>query len=88
MREVVEHQGDTRTTRTYYGIHFKISVTGKAKRFSWTKLLSEIVLKFGLLGVMTNILDLVWQVVFPWLGYPDYNNLVFSCVSPPPAVER
>ena len=86
VREVLEHRRDQRTTRTYYGLHFKLSLTGKARRFSWSKLLSEIVLKFGLLGVITTILDLLWQIVFPWLGYPDYNNLVFKSVAP--AVER
>ena len=83
VREVLDHQGNTRRTRTYYGLHFKLRVSGKAKRFSWSKLLSEIVLKFGLLGVITTVLDLLWQVVFPLLGYPDYNHLVFKSVSPP-----
>lgn len=85
VREVLGHQGNIRRTRTYYGIHFKLRVTGKAKRFSWSKLLSEVVLKFGLLGVITTVLDLLWQVVFPWLGYPDYNQLVFKSVTPPPS---
>ena len=61
MREVLGRTGDKRTTRTYYGLHFKLRVTGKAKRFSWTKLLSEIVMKFGLLGVISTVLDLLWQ---------------------------
>ena len=66
--------------RTYYGLHFKIHVMGRAEKFSWSKLLSEIVLKFGLFGVMTSVLDLLWQVFFPLLGLPDYNNMVYSSV--------
>ena len=82
VREVVSHGREERTIRTYYGLHFKLRVSGQARRFSWSCLLSEIVLKFGLLGVITTILDLLWQIVFPWLGYPDYNNLVFKSVAP------
>ena len=88
VREVVSHGRDQRTIRTYYGLHFKLRVSGQAKRFSWSCLLSEIVLKFGLLGVITTILDLLWQIVFPWLGYPDYNNLVFKSVAPAGERER
>ena len=55
-------------------------VTGKAEKFSWSKLLSEIVLKFGLFGVISTILDLLWQIVFPLLGFPDYNDLVYKSV--------
>ena len=82
MKEVVSHDRDTRTTRTYYGLQFKLQVSGKAKRFSWSKLISEIVITFGLLGVVNNVLDLVWQLVFPLLGFPDYNDLVYRSVGP------
>ena len=37
-------------------------------------------LSFGLLGVVTTVLDLLWQIVFPLLGFPDYNDLVFKSV--------
>ena len=57
-------------------------MSGKAKRFSWSKLISEIVITFGLLGVVNNVLDLVWQLVFPLLGFPDYNDLVYRSVRP------
>lgn len=88
VREVVGHQGDQRITRTSYGLHFKLKVSGQARRFSWSCLLSEIVIKFGLLGVITTILDLLWQIVFPWLGFPDYNDLVFKSVAPAVTAER
>ena len=55
-------------------------VRGKAERFSWSKLLTEIVMKFGLFGVVSTILDLLWQIVFPLVGLPDYNNLVYKSV--------
>lgn len=77
MREVVGHTKNERRVRTYYGLHFKLTVAGKAKRFSWAKLVSEIVMKFGLFGVMSTILDLLWQIVFPMVGFPDYNDLVY-----------
>ena len=85
---MLSHQRDQRTIRTYYGLHFKLRVSGQARRVNWSCLLSEIVLKFGLLGVITTILDLLWQIVFPWLGYPDYNNLVFKSVAPAGERER
>ena len=81
MKEVISHDKDTRRTRTYYGLQFKLQVSGKAKRFSWSKLISEVVITFGLLGVVNNVLDLVWQLVFPLLGFPDYNDLVYRTVS-------
>jgi len=81
VKEVISHDGETRRIRTYYGLHFKIHVSGKAKQFSWTKLISEIVIKFGLLGVVSSVLDLLWQVVFPLIGFPDYNDLVFKSVN-------
>ena len=80
MREVVDHSQNHRRVRTYYGLHFKLMIAGKAKRFSWSKLLSEIVMKFGLFGVVSTVLDLLWQIVFPLLGFPDYNDLVYKSV--------
>ena len=80
MREVVSHTNNQRRVRTYFGLQFKLIVAGKAEKFSWSKLLSEIVLKFGLFGVITSVLDLLWQLVFPLLGFPDYNHLVYSSV--------
>ena len=82
MKEVVSHDRDTRRSRTYYGLQFKLQVSGKAKRFSWSKLISEVVITFGLLGVVNNVLDLVWQLLFPLLGFPDYNDLVYRSVRP------
>ena len=79
-KEIISHAGDTRRTRTYYGLHFKLHVSGKAKKFSWSKLISEVVITFGLLGVVSTVLDLIWQLVFPLLGFPDYNDLVFRSV--------
>ena len=79
-KEIISHTGDTRRTRTYYGLHFKLHVSGKAKKFSWSKLISEVVITFGLLGVVSTVLDLIWQLVFPLLGFPDYNDLVFRSV--------
>jgi len=78
MREVVGHTKNERRVRTYYGLHFKLMVAGKAKRFSWAMLVSEIVMKFGLFGVVSTILDLLWQIVFPMVGFPDYNDLVYK----------
>ena len=37
-------------------------------------------MKFGLFGVVSTILDLLWQIVFPLVGYPDYNDLVYKSV--------
>ena len=37
-------------------------------------------MKFGLFGVVSTILDLLWQIVFPLVGLPDYNNLVYKSV--------
>ena len=76
----MSHEGRNRRTRTYYGLHFKLHVSGHAKRFSWNQLISEIVVKAGLLGVVSTVLDLLWQLVFPLLGFPDYNHLVFKSV--------
>ena len=42
--------------------------------------MSEIVVKFGLFGVVSSILDLLWQIVFPMVGFPDYNDLVYKSV--------
>ena len=42
--------------------------------------MSEIVMKFGLFGVVSTILDLLWQIVFPMVGFPDYNDLVYKSV--------
>ena len=81
MKEVVSHDRDARRTRTYHGLQFKLQVSGKAKRFSWPKLISEIVITFGLLGVVNTVLDLIWQLVFPLIGFPDYNDLVYRSVS-------
>ena len=80
MWEVVGHSKNQRRVWTYYGLHFKLMVVGKAKTFSWSKLLSEIVMKFGLFGVVSSILDLLWQIVFPMVGLPDYNDLVYKSV--------
>eukprot|EP00092_Neocalanus_flemingeri_P032033 GFUD01034815.1.p1 GENE.GFUD01034815.1~~GFUD01034815.1.p1 ORF type:complete len:419 (-),score=97.40 GFUD01034815.1:129-1385(-) len=80
VREVVGHTRTHRRVRTYSGLHFKLVVAGKAEKFSWSKLLSEIVLKFGLFGVISTILDLLWQIVFPLVGFPDYNDLVYKSV--------
>jgi len=80
VREVVGHTRTHRRVRTYYGLHFKVVLAGKAEKFSWSKLLSEIVLKFGLLGVISAVLDLLWQIVFPLVGFPDYNDLVYKSV--------
>ena len=77
---MVDHSRTQRRVRTYYGLHFKLVVAGKAEKFSWSKLLSEIVLKFGLFGVISTILDLLWQIVFPLVGFPDYNDLVYKSV--------
>lgn len=81
VREVVSHTRNQRRVRTYYGLHFKLVVAGKAEKFSWSKLLSEIVLNFGLFGVISAVLDLLWQIVFPLVGFPDYNDLVYSAVT-------
>ena len=81
-KEVVSHDRDTSMSCTYYGLQFKLQVSGKAKQFSWSKLISEVVITFGLLGVVNNVLDLVWQLVFPLLGFPDYNDLVYRSVRP------
>ena len=77
---MVGHTRTHRRVRTYYGLHFKVVLAGKAEKFSWSKLLSEIVLKFGLLGVISAVLDLLWQIVFPLVGFPDYNDLVYKSV--------
>jgi hypothetical protein len=77
----VSHNRNQRRVRTYYGLHFKLVVAGKAEKFSWSKLLSEIVLNFGLFGVISAVLDLLWQIVFPLVGFPDYNDLVYSAVT-------
>jgi len=81
VREVVSHTKNQRRVRTYFGLHFKMVVVGKAQKFSWSKLLSEIVLSFGLFGVISAVLDLLWQIVFPLVGFPDYNDLVYSSVT-------
>ena len=44
---------------------------------------SEIILKFGLFGIITTILDILWQIVFPLMGFPDYNDLVYRNVKHP-----
>jgi uncharacterized short protein YbdD (DUF466 family) len=80
MREMVGHSRNQRRVWTYFGLHFKLMVVGKAKKFSWSKLLSEIVVKFGLFGVVSSILDFLWQIVFPMVGFPDYNDLVYKSV--------
>merc|ERR1712055_445235 len=59
VREVLSHSQTHRRVRQYHGIHFKLRVTGKAEQFSWSKLLTEIIMKFGLLGVITTALDLI-----------------------------
>ena len=41
VREVASHGRGTRTTRTYYGLNFRVRVGGRAERFSWTQLLQE-----------------------------------------------
>ena len=63
--------------RTYFGLHFKLVVTGTAERFSWARLGQEIVLKFGLLGVITAALDLLWQIGTSQISLPT-DNLFFS----------
>ena len=58
-------------------------LAGQSKKFSWTKLLSEIIMKFGLFGIITSILDILWQIIFPIAGLPDYNDLVYKNVRHP-----
>lgn len=83
VREVVGHSRTHRRVRTSYGLHFKLMLAGQARKFSWSKLLSEIILKFGLFGIITTILDILWQIVFPMMGFPDYNDLVYKNVRHP-----
>jgi len=83
VREVVGHSRTHRRVRTSYGLHFKLMLAGQARKFSWSKLLSEIILKFGLFGIITTILDILWQIIFPLMGFPDYNDLVYRNVRHP-----
>ena len=43
-KEVVSHDSDTSMSCTYYGFQFKLQVSGKAKQFSWSNLISEVVI--------------------------------------------
>ena len=47
VREVASHGRGTRTTRTYYGLNFRVRVGGRAERFSWTQLLQEVELSMN-----------------------------------------
>ena len=77
---MVSHSRAYRRVQTSYGLHFKLLLAGQAHRWSWARLVSEIVVKFGLLGVVTTVLDLLWQYLFPAVGFPDYNQLVYRNV--------
>eukprot|EP00929_Paragymnodinium_shiwhaense_P016010 TRINITY_DN124122_c0_g1_i1.p1 TRINITY_DN124122_c0_g1~~TRINITY_DN124122_c0_g1_i1.p1 ORF type:complete len:432 (-),score=13.89 TRINITY_DN124122_c0_g1_i1:43-1338(-) len=88
VREVIHHWeepgrngGSFRRVRVRRGLHFKVVITGSAKRFSLSKLTSEVVLKFGLLGIWGKTLDFIWQYVFPLVVGVDYSDKVYRSVS-------
>jgi len=62
VREVVGHSRTHRRVRTSYGLHFKLMLAGKARKFSWSKLLSEIILKFGEQNVKQEDLEKLRKV--------------------------
>merc|ERR1712129_380019 len=70
-----------RKVRTRVGLQVHMSITGSARRFSAKQLLSECVMKFGMLSLLTQGLEVLWQYVFPLVpGLPDYNALVYRTV--------
>ncbi|CAD7937575.1 unnamed protein product [Amoebophrya sp. A25] len=69
-----------RRVRTLHGLQMKIVIAGSARRFSASAMLSEVVLKFGLLGLLSQTLDVLWQYVFPVVVGVDYNEKVYGVV--------
>ncbi|CAD7923055.1 unnamed protein product [Amoebophrya sp. A120] len=69
-----------RRVRTLHGIQIKVVLAGSARRFSWAAVVSQAVLKFGLLGLLSQGLDLLWQYVFPLVVGVDYSRQVYSQV--------
>lgn len=53
---------------------------GWVGHWSWGKLLAELVVKFGVLGIVTHLLDAYWQFVLPLAGGRNYNEDVYRQV--------
>ena len=80
-RSVAKSDSHRRLVRQEHGLLFRTRVTGTAIRFSTQQLLSEVVLKFGLLGLVSQGIDVMWQYVFPIFLGVDYGATVFRSVS-------
>lgn len=80
VREYEEDGKFYRSLRVKHGVLFKIQTSGQAGRFEWSAVLSELVLKLGLITLLGTILDVLWIYVLPFLGV-DYTGHVFKSLS-------
>ncbi len=55
--------------------------------FSWEQLAMQIVVKSGVLSMVTMAIDLYWQMVLPMFGR-DYNACVYRMVGGMPTSEK
>lgn len=66
-----------RMTKIFF---WQVHRRGWVGHWSWGKLLAELVVKFGVLGIVTHLLDAYWQFVLPLAGGRNYNEDVYRQV--------
>ena len=70
--------GTSRIVQRLHGLLFKFDHSGAAGRFSFTAIPNHLVYALGYVTVIKTVLDLVWSLLFPPLGLPDYNEKVYA----------
>lgn len=61
------------------GIVIKVAQSGQCARFSLSALTEKLLVNMGMLGVLTSIIEFVWQFIYPVWGV-DYNPDVYRVV--------
>jgi hypothetical protein len=75
--------GTGRVVHRLHGLLIKFEHSGTAAQFSFIAIPSYLIYALGSVTLIKSALDLVWVVVFPPVGFADYNDNVHT-----PAVKR
>mmetsp|Transcript_4606 Transcript_4606/g.8028 ORF Transcript_4606/g.8028 Transcript_4606/m.8028 type:complete len:376 (+) Transcript_4606:100-1227(+) len=84
-REVLSEQHNSTTGRgnrellRSAGIVIKVAQSGQCARFSLSALIEKLLVNMGMIGVLTSVIEFVWQFLYPIWGV-DYNAEVYRVV--------
>lgn len=61
------------------GVVISVSQSGQCARFSLSALLEKFLINLGLIGILTSVIEFIWQFIYPLWGV-DYNQDVYRVI--------